>query len=232
MTAIVETFELSKHYPGQWALRDVSLTIPRGVVVGLLGPNGSGKSTLLRILAGLARPTSGRVQVLGQTPGVATKASVAYLSEADCLYPVLTAGEAIDFAWAGFADFDPEQAGKLLAQMGLSPDKQIGTMSKGQRARLKLVLTLARRAQLILLDEPLSGIDPTSRERILTAIAAEYRVGESTIILSTHQVQESEPLFDRVVFLNGGEVVLQGEAEELRQRHGKSIDELFREVYV
>ncbi len=229
--SLVETVELSKRYPGQWALRDVTISIPRGVVVGLLGPNGSGKSTLLRILAGLARPSSGRVRVLGREPGVQTKAHVAYLSEVDHLYAAMTAGEAINFSWAAFADFDPDFAVNLLAKMGLSADKRVGTMSKGQRARLKLVLALARKAELILLDEPLSGIDPASRERILEAIAGEYRAGESTLILSTHQVQESETLFDRVVFLSEGEVALQGEAEELRRRHGKSIDQLFREVY-
>lgn len=231
MAHIVEASGLSKHYPGQWALRDVSLSIPRGVIVGLLGPNGSGKSTFLRILAALARPTSGQVLVLGRDPGIGTKAHVAYLSEVDHLYAPMTAGEAIRFAWAAFDDFDPELAHGLLGKMNLAADKWIGTMSKGQRARLKLVLALARKADLILLDEPLSGIDPASRERILQSIAGEYRSGESTLILSTHQVEESEALFDRVIFLNDGEVALQGEAEDLRQRYGKSIDQLFREVY-
>lgn len=228
---LVQAVNVCKVYPGQQALRNVSFSIPRGVIVGLLGPNGSGKSTLLRILAGLARPSSGHVRVLGQEPGFATKAHVAYLSELDYLYAHMTAAQAIRFHWAGFPDFSPEAAYDLLAQMGLNADQRIGTLSKGQRARLKLVLALARRADLILLDEPLSGIDPTSRERIMQAIAGQYRVGESSIILSTHQVEESEPLFDQVLFLNDGELILQGEAEALRSQHGKSIDQLFREVY-
>ncbi|MBC7106115.1 MAG: ABC transporter ATP-binding protein, partial [Firmicutes bacterium] len=189
-TYIVEIDGLHKTYFRTRALSGIDLKLERGLIFGLLGPNGSGKSTLLKTIAGLVRPTSGRVLVDGQKPSAATRALVAYLPETDHLYPWMTVRETLDFVSAFHADWEASRAAALLAFMELDAARRVGDLSKGQRARLKLVLALSRRAPLVLLDEPLSGIDPPSRARIIRAVVGEYRLGEQTIVLSTHQVKE------------------------------------------
>lgn len=228
---LVEIDGLQKHYFRARALDGVDLRVFRGEILGLLGPNGSGKSTLLKSIAGLIRPTAGRVLIAGRPPSAATRALVAYLPETDHLYAWMTVRETLDFVSAFFADWDAERATALLEFMKLDAERRVGDLSKGQRARLKLVLALARRAPLVLLDEPLSGIDPPSRARILGAIAGEYRLGEQTVILATHAVAEAEGLFDRVLFLREGRVALCGTAEDLRAGHGRSIQDLWERVY-
>lgn len=230
MEPVVEGRGMTKRYWRRWALRGVDLTLEPGQVLGLLGPNGSGKSTLIKILAGVLRPTAGEVKVLGRRPGRETKAQVAYLPDVDHLYRGMTGLEAAGFMAAFYPDFDPARAVNLLESMDVPPDQPFGQLSRGQRARVKLALTLARRADLILMDEPLSGIDVVSRSRILHAILAEYRLGEQAIILATHEIDEAEPLFDRVVFLREGQEVLTGAAEDLRAQRRKSIEDIYREV--
>lgn len=228
---IVEIDGLCKTYFRARALNGVDLRIERGLILGLLGPNGSGKSTLLKSIAGLVRPTAGRVLIDGRPPSAATRALVAYLPEIDHLYAWMTVRETLDFVSAFYADWDAGRAAELLGAMELDAAQRVGDLSKGQRARLKLVLALARRAPLVLLDEPLSGIDPPSRARILSAIVGEYRLGEQTVILATHAVAEAEGLFDRVLFLREGRVALYGAAENLRAGHGCSIQDLWERVY-
>ncbi|MDN5347917.1 MAG: type transport system ATP-binding protein [Clostridia bacterium] len=227
---VVEAVNLSKRYGRTWALRGVNLVIEEGMVVGLLGPNGSGKSTFLRLLAGLSHPSGGEVKVLGERPGLATKKQVAFVPEIDHLYRWMRVRDTLDFQAGFYADFDPARGEELLTFMNLDPGARVYNLSKGQRARLKLMLALARQARLVLLDEPFSGIDPPSRERILQGILMAYRQ-DRTVIISTHLVGEVEKLFDQVVFLSQGEVFLAGEAESLRAERGKSIDEIFREEY-
>lgn len=219
-----------KRYPGVDAVRGVSLSLPLGVIVGLLGANGSGKSTLIKLAAGLLRPNRGRVRVLGREPGRWTKARVAYLPEVDHLYPWLTVAETLNFVRAFYADWEPERERRLMDELGLPERQRVGALSKGMRARLRLVLALSRAADLILLDEPLSGIDPPSRARIVRAILAAYRAGEQTLLLSTHEVLETESLFDRIAVLSRGELVLEGEADRLRGEEGRSIRSLLEEV--
>lgn len=226
----IEVRALCKRYGRTWALRGIDFRLEEGMVLGLLGPNGSGKSTLLRILAGVGRPTSGEVRVLGQAPGRATKARVAFVPEVEHIYRWMRVADALKFQEGFFADFRPARALELLEFMGLDQAAPVGSLSRGQRARLKLVLALARDARLVLLDEPFAGIDPPSRERILQGLLRAYRE-DRTMVIATHVVGEAEKLFDRVVFLSRGEVFLSGEAEELRQRHGKSIEQIFREGY-
>lgn len=230
-TYIVEIDNLHKTYFRTRALNGINLKLERGLIFGLLGPNGSGKSTLLKTIAGLVRPTSGRVLVDGQTPSAATKALVSYLPEADHFYSWMTVRETLDFVSAFYADWEEQRATELLAFMELDAARRVGDLSKGQRARFKLVLALSRRAPLVLLDEPLSGIDPPSRARIIRAIVGEYRLGEQTIILSTHQVKEAEGVFDRVIFLRDGRMALCEAAENLRAKHGCSVQELWERVY-
>ncbi len=227
----LEVEQLAKKFPGVQALRGVDLTIPRGVTVGLLGPNGSGKSTLMRILAGVQRPSAGEVRVLGRRPGRETKERVAYVPEVEHLYPWMDVDEALRFTAAVFLDFNPDRAEEMLALAGLDREARIGDLSKGYRARLKLVLAMARDAELVLLDEPLSGIDLISREKVLDGFLRGHRPGETTVVITTHLVREVEPLLDRVAFLKEGRVVLDGEAEALRAKRGCSIEDLYREVF-
>lgn len=228
---IIRVENVSKSFPGADALRDLTIDIPKGKLVGLLGPNGSGKSTLLKLIAGLHRPDNGRILIEGKSPGRETKARVAYLPEVDHLYPTMTVTQTLDFIGAFFADWSRERADKLVEFMDLPPAARVGRMSKGMRVRLRLVITLARSAPVVLLDEPLSGIDPPSRSRIVKAILSEYISGEQTMILSTHEIHESEPLFETLLFLDHGKLILQGDAEALRQQHDKSIRDLLEEVY-
>lgn len=223
--------DVHKRFPGAEALRGVSLELPRGEIVGLLGPNGSGKSTLLKLMAGLHRPTSGRVLVAGRQPDRTTKAMVSYSPEIDHTYPWMTVEATVRFVSSFYEDWDDERAASLLDFMGLKPRQKVGKLSKGTRARLRLVLALARSADLILLDEPLSGIDPPSRMRIVQAILSEYEAGEQTIIISTHEVLEAEPLFDRLLMLEAGFIKLEGPAEQLRERYGRSVQGIMEEVF-
>lgn len=228
---VVEVRQLTKRFPGAEALRGIDLTVPRGVTVGLLGPNGSGKSTLVRILAGVQRPTAGGARVLGRPPGRLTKERVAYVPEVDHLYPWMDVGEALRFTAAMYVDFNPGRAEELLALTGLGREALAGDLSKGYRARLKLVLAMARDAELVLLDEPLSGIDLVSREKVLDGLLRGHRPGETTVVITTHLVREVEPLLDRVAFLKEGRLALEGEAESLRAERGRSIEDVYREVF-
>lgn len=228
---LVEIKDLKKFYFRKHALDGITLNIKKGYILGLLGPNGSGKSTLLKIITGLVRPSSGQVLINGSAPSYQTKAQVAYLPEVDHLYAWMSVAEIIDFVAAFYQDWQPERAAQMLEIMKLDSKQKVRTLSKGQRAQLKLLLTLSRKVPLVLLDEPLSGIDPPSRARIISSIVNEYRAGEQTIIISTHQVGETETIFDEVLFLREGQIALQDSAENLRQQHGVSIQDLWGRVY-
>ncbi|HEX6989601.1 MAG TPA: ABC transporter ATP-binding protein [Bacillota bacterium] len=229
-TPVLEFQDVHKRYPGVEALRGVSLTLPRGVIVGLLGANGSGKSTLIKLAAGLLRPNQGHVRVLGMEPGRRTKARVAYLPEVDHLYPWMTVAETLNFVRRFYKDWQAERERLLLNELGLPERQRVGALSKGMRARLRLVLALSRAAELILLDEPLAGIDPPSRAKIVRAILGAYRAGEQTLLVSTHEVLETESLFDRVLVIARGQVLLDGDADQLRSDSGRSIQGLLEEV--
>ncbi|MEW6228841.1 MAG: ABC transporter ATP-binding protein [Bacillota bacterium] len=228
---IVEFDAVTKRYGKTRALSELTVTIERGLITGLLGPNGSGKSTMLKLMAGLVQPTGGTVLVDGERPSLKTKVKIAYLPEIDYLYGWMSVAETVRFISSFYADWDAKRAEALLDFMHLPADTAVGRLSRGMRARLKLVLAMARNAELVLLDEPLSGIDPPSRSRIIQAIAAEYRSGEQTIAFSTHEVMESESVFDRVMLLDEGRLKLTGNADDVRQEHGKSIQDLLEEVY-
>jgi len=227
---MVEARGVGKRFGRVWALRDVSLTVPRGVICGLLGVNGAGKSTLLRILAGVQRPTEGEVRIGGHRPGRVTKARVAFAPESDHLYRWMDVQDALNFTATFFEDFNHDRARQLLRLMQLEPSSSISSLSRGFRARLKLVLALARDADLVLLDEPLSGIDPISRDRIVEGILRGYRPLRSTVLIATHLVGEVETMLDRVVFLHNGRVVLDEGAEALRAARGRSVEAIYREV--
>jgi ABC-2 type transport system ATP-binding protein len=227
---VVQLTNLVKRYGLNKALNGVDLTIEGGKVVGLLGHNGSGKTTMLKIIAGLRSPSAGTVEVFGMAPGVRTKQRVAFLPEVNAYYDWMSVDYLIDFVKSFHPDLNWDRAEVLKKFMGLKGNSKVGALSKGQQARLKLVIGLSRSADLMLLDEPLAGIDPPSRARILQALVGEFRQERQTLIISTHEVKEAEPIFDHVVFLREGRIALEGNAEALRAETGRSMEELFGEV--
>ncbi len=230
MAAILETNGLKKNFFTKSALRGIDLKVESGRILGLMGPNGSGKTTLLKILAGLQKPTAGDFSVTGVGGGYGTKGLVSFLADRNTLYPWMRAIDAIDFYGDFFADFDRAKAMDMLSFMKLSPTARVREMSKGMIEKLNLTLAFSRRAKLFLLDEPLGGVDPVARERIVSTIIRTW-TEDSAIIVSTHLVNDVERLFNDVAFIDDGEIVLSGDAETLRAERGKSIDQLYIDLF-
>ncbi len=228
MEEVIGTENLVKRYGKVKALNNLNVQVEKGSLVGLLGPNGSGKSTFMRLASGQSRPTSGEVYVKGMRPGVETKKIISYSPEENHLYSWMKVKEAVSFFKDFFLSFDDEKTWSMLEFMKLPPDRYISELSKGMAARLKLALALSWSAELVLLDEPLSGIDPASREKITHGILMEFGKGEGTMVITTHIVDEIEPLLNRVIFLKEGEVFLEGEPDQLREQYGYSLDQIFR----
>ena len=221
---------LTKRYGPVVGLDGLDLDLRVGGIVGLMGENGAGKTTLLKILAGVLAEWTGQVDLFGDRIGPQTKAFTSFLPDADFLPGRYRAADAVRLYADFFADFDRERARSLIAGFGLPPDRRLKEFSKGMREKLQIALTMSRRARLFLLDEPISGVDPAARSEIMEHILANYDE-DALLIMSTHLIADIEPVVDRVVFLRGGRVVLQGDADELRQIHGMSIDNLFRKAY-
>ncbi len=227
---MVEIQNLWKKYPGTWALRGIGLEVEAGRVLGVLGENGSGKSTMFRILAGVTRPTEGRVEIQGMPVGVKTKRIVSYLPEVDPFYAWMKVPELLKFLSAFYPEWDMDKAYDLLRFMEVPEDRKVGTLSRGQRARLKVVFAFCWPSLLVLMDEPLGGIDPPSRKRILNALFNEFRGEEQSILISTHLVSEVEEFIEDVIYLRDGEIPISGNADQLREEKGKSLSEIFEEV--
>lgn len=212
------------------ALWNLNLTIYSGRIVGLLGPNGSGKSTLIKLINGLLTPTSGDVLVHGKPIGVESRIAISYLPERTYLSPSMSVEKELAF----FADFYPnfrvDRAKEMLALLEIPLNMKISTMSKGTREKLQLILVMSRDADLYILDEPIAGVDPAARDYILNTIMRACNPGAS-ILLSTHLITDVEPILQDAIFLSKGSIVLAGEAEEIRKQNGKSLDQLFREVF-
>ena len=230
MTDIVTLTNLTKTYNGIPALRDVTMSIPSGKIVGLLGPNGSGKTTLIKILNGLLQPTSGLVTINGFHPSPITKAQVAYLPDITYLDESKTIQYYLDFFQDFYADFRYPLALQLLEDLKLQPDLRLKDLSKGNKEKVQLILVMSREAKLYLLDEPIGGVDPASRDYILKTIINQYSE-DASVIISTHLIADIESVLDEVVFLKYGQIELQGDTDNIRQVHGKSIDKLFREMF-
>ena len=230
MDTILKATSLEKSYFNKKALNGLDLEVKKGRIVGILGPNGSGKTTFLKIAAGLLSKTSGEILIDGHKPGVYTKAIVSYLPDKEYLFKWMTIKDAVNFFKDFYKDFDGEKCKKLLEFMNLDINSKVKTLSKGMTEKLYLTLVLSRKAKLYILDEPLGGVDPTTREKILDAILDNYSE-DSSIIITTHLVNDIERLFDDVAFVSEGKVVLSGNAEELRNEKGLSIDQLYREVF-
>lgn len=229
-SCVLQISDLHKSYGSHPVLEGVSFSIPRGKIVGLLGPNGCGKSTIMKMISGLLPADNGSILIDGHLPGLVSKSIVSYLPERTYLNDWMKVSEVLQFFSDFYADFDLERAQQMLADLHLSPNTRLKTMSKGTKEKVQLILVMSRRAQLYLLDEPIGGVDPAAREYILNTILKNFDES-SSILITTHLIQDVEAIFDQVLFLNQGKIVIDGEVDEIRQQHGKSIDRLFREVF-
>ena len=230
MEKILEIKNLNKKYFTKTALENVNLTLEKGRILGLMGPNGSGKTTLLKIIAGLQHVNSGSVQVCGYDIGLETKKLVSFLPDKNVLYPFMKSIDALNFFQNYYDDFDMQKALDMLDFMKLDKNEKVSDMSKGMIEKLNLTLAFSRNAKLFVLDEPLGGVDPVARDRIISTIIKTYNE-DSSIIISTHLVNDVERIFDDVCFIGKGKVILSGSAEDLRVEKGLSIDQIYIETF-
>ncbi len=228
--AYIEYRDIGKNYGAFPALTGINLDIGEGRIVGLLGPNGSGKTTLIKLTAGLLTPTMGEIRVCGSPVGVESKKNISYLPERTYLDETLTAEKTLGFFSDFYSDFDAVKAKELMTQLNIDPKRKIKAMSKGGKEKLQLALVMSRKAKIYILDEPIAGVDPAAREFILNTILKNY-AENSTVIISTHLISDVEAVLDDAIFLSYGKIILTSPVDELKARHNKSIDELFREVF-
>lgn len=226
----LECRQLSRSFGPVRALDGVTFKAEPGRILGLLGPNGSGKTTLIKLANGLLRPSAGEILVCGAAPGPETREHVSYMPERLCLPEWMSAEKVTAFYADFYADFDAARARELLERLGVDGKRRLRQLSKGARQKVQLALVMSRRARLYLLDEPFGGLDPASRDFMLDTITA-CRPPEAALVISTHIISDAERILDDVVFLDRGGVALAEEAEALRQREGRSVDSLFREVF-
>lgn len=227
---ILECKGLCKSYGPVRALDGVDIAIESGRIVGLLGPNGSGKTTLIKLANGLLVPSGGRILVNGLAPGVESKKIISYLPERSCLPEWMNAEQLMGFYGDFYADFDRSAAEGMLARLSIDVKTRLKHLSKGNREKVQLIMVMARKAGLYLLDEPIGGVDPAARDFILNTIISNYNPTAS-VIISTHLIADVERVLDDVIFINQGRIVLASPADQLREQQGKSVDEVFREVF-
>ncbi len=230
MAPIVQCMGLTKTYGRKIALNQICLNLERGRIIGLLGPNGSGKTTLIKIMNGLLNPTSGDILIEGVRPGVETKYKISYLPERTYLYPGMRVEEMVRYFQDFYPDFRMDRAYDMLARLQIDPRERLKNLSKGTKEKVQLILVMSRDADLYILDEPIAGVDPASRDYILHTIVQNYN-RNATILLSTHLIADVENILDEVVFIKYGNIILQAGAEQIRRNEGKSIDRFFREVF-
>ncbi len=230
MSEILRVTELRKSYGKQEALRGISLSLSSGKIVGLLGPNGSGKTTLIKLINGLLTPDSGEILINGNPPGPISKREVAYLPDSIYLNSWMTVKQIVDYFRDFYADFRPEVAYEMFARLGIAPTQRLKTLSKGNKEKVCLILTMSRAAKLYVLDEPIAGVDPAARDYVISTILNNYNP-DATVLISTHLISDIEQVLDEVIFIRGGNLVLQQTVDDIRLQHGKSVDELFREVF-
>lgn len=230
MSELLTCRNLTKNYGGVKALDSINLTVESGKIIGLLGPNGSGKTTLIKLLNGLLTPTSGEILINGEKPGIKTKTQVAYLPDNSYLNSWMTVEQIVKMFGDFYADFRTELAYEMLQRLGITPKAKLKTLSKGNKEKVCLILVMSRNAKLYVLDEPIAGVDPATRDYVIATIINNYNP-EASVIISTHLITDIEQVLDEVIFIKEGNVVLQKSVDEIRQEHGKSVDELFREVF-
>lgn len=227
---LLEIKNLYKNYGEKQVLNNITLTVPRGKIIGLLGKNGTGKTTLIKLINGLLTPTEGEIIFEGEKIGPQSKLNIAYLPERTYLDKSMTINETLKFFKEFYSNFDIDKAKDLLKKLDLDENQKIIKMSKGMQEKVQLVLVMSRKADLYILDEPLGGVDPATRDYILDTILTNFNEGAS-IIISTHLISDIERILDEVIFINKGEIKLISDADELRNKENASIDEIFRRMF-
>ena len=227
---LIECRGVYKSYGLRPALSGVDLEVGQGRIVGLLGPNGSGKTTLIKLLCGLLRPTGGALEVAGSAVGPYTKSVVSYLPDRMYFADWMRAVDLFDLFRDFYADFDYGKAIAMCRSLGVEPGDRLKSMSKGTKEKVQLVLVMAREAKLYLLDEPIAGVDPAARDFILRTILTNYQE-TGTVLISTHLISDVEKVLDEAIFLKEGKIMLHDTVDNLREREGRSVDELFREIF-
>lgn len=227
---LLECKNLSKSFDNKKILKDVNLIIPRGKIVGLLGKNGQGKTTLIKLINDLLTPTSGEVLIEGLHPGVESKKIISYLPERTYLDKEMKIIDTLNYFNEFYDNFNIEKAKKLLKDLDLDINYKISKMSKGMQEKLQLILVMSREADLYILDEPLGGVDPATRDYILDTILSNFKEG-SSVIISTHLISDIERILDEVIFIDKGKIMLTAPADELREKEKSSIDEIFRRTF-
>lgn len=228
---ILEIKNLIKKYHTKNVIDNISLNVDSGKIVGLLGPNGSGKTTLIKLLAGLLTATSGDILIDNKEIGIETKAIVSFLPDRPYFANWMKVHYILAFFADFYRDFSMKKAMEMLKLLNIGVNDRIKTMSKGTKEKLNLVLVMSRAARLYLLDEPIAGVDPAARDYILRTIISNYSE-DSSVIITTHHIADVEKILDDVIFLNEGKIELNSAVEDLREEHGKSVDEIFRETYI
>jgi len=224
---LLEIKSLDKKYGDKYALKDINLKLSGGKIIGLLGKNGAGKTTLIKLINDLLTPTSGEIVVKGNLVGVETKKAISYLPERTYLNKQMKVNEVLSYFEDFYENFDAQKARKLLKDLDLGENQKLSKMSKGMQEKVQLVLVMSRNADLYILDEPLGGVDPATRDYTILSNFNE----NASVIISTHLISDIERILDEVVFIDKGKIVLQSDTDELRKKENASIDEIFRRMF-
>ena len=230
MNNLVEIVNLTKKYGANVAVNNLTVSLPKGKIIGLLGPNGSGKTTLIKMLNGLLTPTEGTIMIDGNYVGPVTKSKVAYLPDRTYRTMNQTIREILDFFQDFYTGFSRERAEEMLKSLGIDPAVKMRTLSKGTKEKVQLILVMSRNASLYILDEPIAGVDPAARDYILRTIINNYNP-EATVLISTHLIEDVEQVLDEVIFMRYGQLVLYTSVDNIREEKGKSVDAYFREGF-
>ena len=230
MSELLHCQNLTKKYGNLIALNNLDLTVHSGKIIGLLGPNGSGKTTFIKLVNGLLTPTWGSIWIDEKIPGVESKKVVSYLPDNNFLNSWMTVTQLVDLFCDFYDDFRRELAFEMFQKLNIEPNRKLKTLSKGNKEKVCLILTMSRNAKLYVLDEPIAAVDPAARDYVISTIINNYNP-EASVIISTHLIADIEPILDEAIFLNNGKVVLHKSVESIREEYGKSVDELFREEF-
>lgn len=230
MSTIFECSNLTKSFGRKTALDHINLTLESGKIIGLLGPNGSGKTTFIKLINGLLKPNDGTLSIGGFAPGVETKKMISYLPERTYFNDWMNGADIIQLFSDFYEDFRPERAAEMLKTLNINPKDRLKTLSKGTKEKIQLIMVMCRNADLYILDEPIAGVDPAARDFILKTIISNYNPSAS-VLISTHLITDVENILDEVIFLKDGTITMQASVDDIREKEGKSVDTLFREVF-